>query len=566
MKGVKNYLKNVTKSIGYTAAKVAKDDLMPNVGDFVDSNKEFLATTYSTLKNPKAYVKKQISAFKDSKIYQAIDYGARNVFDDLKTGKFYNKEREDNDSLKFAGSTFNTDNWNDLSEFGIDDDWESNLDKKTAHKDEVTTGDMEIVNSIESSNKAVANTTASAIAAAAESNNKNSRINTAMLYNQNEKLFGGIHQDMSVLNATMDSIHKVVTQALPNIDKNMASYFSEASKDRKEMIAMMKESLEIQRKTAVDQEKLELEKRKKNGKLTWNDINNGGMPDLGAYFGQVKKNIKNQLSKSGMGGMANMMGEDSNMLAAMMTNPLGMVMETITKSLIPAGIKMATKELDKTLSSVFGTLMMKMSNAKNDENNHPLMATLSKFFGIDTSINSKVDTSKYYKGAVPFDGITRKAIVDVIPTYLRRIEAAITKQEEQLYDYKKGSWRSVQSVQAEKKNVHKNFVKQGTNDLISHMQKGIDFVRKGIKSTNEKKEFSEAIWEFQEYVYLNGMPNPKVSPEANNITSYGPYGKFYKYYTEIMTILMNMDFDKNTGRHRQLSALMYANNNFLYHF
>ena len=61
MKGVKNYLKNVTKSIGYTAAKVAKDDLMPNVGDFVDSNKEFLATTYSTLKNPKAYVKKQVS-------------------------------------------------------------------------------------------------------------------------------------------------------------------------------------------------------------------------------------------------------------------------------------------------------------------------------------------------------------------------------------------------------------------------------------------------------------------------------------------------------------------------
>ena len=562
MKGVKNYLKNVTKSIAYTASKVTKDDLMPNVGDFVDSNKEFLVSSYTNIKNPKAYAVKQINAFKDSKVYQAIDYGARNIFDDLKSGKFYNKEREDRDSLKFAGNAFDVDSWDDLSEFGIEGDWENNLDKSN-QKDEITTGDVKIIDSIESSNKAVANTTASAIAAAAESNNKNSRINTGMLYNQNERLFSGMHADISVLNATMDSIHKVVTQALPNIDKNMASYFSEASKDRKEMIAMMKESLEIQRKTAVDQEKLELEKRKKNGKLTWNDINNGGMPDLGAYFGQVKKNIKNQLSKSGMGGMANMMGEDSNMLAAMMTNPLGMVMETITKSLIPAGIKMATKELDKTLSSVFGTLMMKMSNAKNDENSHPLMATLSKFFGIDTSINSKVDTSKYYKGAVPFDGITRKAIVDVIPTYLRRIEAAITKQEEQLYDYKKGSWRSVQSVQAEKKNVHKNFVKQGTNDLISHMQKGIDFVRKGIKSTNEKKEFSEAIWEFQEYVYLNGMPNPKVSPEANNITSYGPYGKFYKYYTEIMTILMNMDFDKNTGRHRQLSALMYANNNVL---
>ena len=64
----------------------------------------------------------------------------------------------------------------------------------------------------------------------------------------------------------------------------MASYFSEASKDRKEMIAMMKESLEIQRKTAVDQEKLELEKRKKNGKLTWNDINNGKLVKQNGNF------------------------------------------------------------------------------------------------------------------------------------------------------------------------------------------------------------------------------------------------------------------------------------------
>ena len=333
MKGVKNYLKNVTKSIAYTASKVAKDDLMPNVGDFVDSNKEFLVSSYTNIRNPKAYAAKQINAFKDSKVYQAIDYGARNIFDDLKSGKFYNKEREDRDSLKFAGNAFDVDSWDDLSEFGIDSDWENNLDKGN-QKDEITTGDVKIIDSIESSNKAVANTTASAIAAA------------------------GMHADISVLNATMDSIHKVVTQALPNIDRNMASYFSEASKDRKEIIAMMKESLEIQRKTAVDQEKIELEKRRKNGKLTWNDINNGGMPDLSAYFGQVKKNIKKQLDKSGMGGMASMMGEDSNMLAAMMSNPLGLVMETITKSLVPAGIKMATKELDKSLSSAFGTFIV----------------------------------------------------------------------------------------------------------------------------------------------------------------------------------------------------------------
>lgn len=562
MKGVTNYLKNVTKSVGYAAAKVAKDDLMPNVGDFIDSNKEFLATTYGNIKNPKQFIKKQVNSFKDSKVYQAIDYGARNVFDDLKTGKFYNKEREDNDSLKFAGGSFNVDSWTDLSEFGIDDDWEEQLNSssKSNKKDEITTGDMEIVNSIESSNKAVANTTASAIAAAADASNKNSRINTGMLYNQNERLFGGMHNDMSVLNATMDSIHKVVTQALPNIDKNMAGYFSEASKDRKEIIAMLKESLDLQKKSAADQEKAELEKRKKSNKVTWNDINSNGMPDLNAYFGQVKKNVKKQLDKS-TGGMFNMMGDDSNMLAAMMSNPLGMVMETITKSIIPAGVKMATKELDETLSNVFATFIGKMDNAKNKDDGNPIWATLSKFLGIDTSINKNVDASKYYKGAVAFDGITRKAIIDVIPTYLRRIEAAITKQEEQLYDYDKASWRTVNSVQAEHKNIRKNAIKSATSETISDMQKGINYITKGFKNSRDKKEFNEAVWQFQEYLYdHNGIINPKVGPEKNDITSYGPYNKFYKYYTEIMTVFMNRDFDLKTGRHRQLSGKMISKN------
>ena len=240
MKGVKNYLKNVTKSIAYASSDIIKQDLMPNVGDFLETNQEFFAAAYSIAKNPKANIKKQVNSFTESKYYEAIDYGARNIFDDLKTGKFYNKEREDNDSLKFAGSSMNIDSWNDLSEFGIDDNWEEQLDNNKSDSDIVTAGDKEIVKSIESSNKAVANTTANAIAAAANMNNKNSRINTGILFNQNERLFGGLHSDISILNATVDSIHKVVSQSLPNLDKNIANYFTEASKDRKELIAMVK--------------------------------------------------------------------------------------------------------------------------------------------------------------------------------------------------------------------------------------------------------------------------------------------------------------------------------------
>ena len=64
-----------------------------------------------------------------------------------------------------------------------------------------------------------------------------------------------------------------------------------------------------------------------------------------------------------------------------------------------------------------------------------------KILGIDTSVNKNIDSSKYYKGAVPFDGITRKSIVEVIPTYLAKILSAISGDSDSVhFDFDKGKW------------------------------------------------------------------------------------------------------------------------------
>ena len=561
MKGVKNYLKNVTKSIAYASSDIIKQDLMPNVGDFLETNQEFFAAAYSIAKNPKANIKKQVNSFTESKYYEAIDYGARNIFDDLKTGKFYNKEREDNDSLKFAGSSMNIDSWNDLSEFGIDDNWEEQLDSNKSDSDIVTAGDKEIVKSIESSNKAVANTTANAIAAAANMNNKNSRINTGILFNQNERLFGGLHSDISILNATVDSIHKVVSQSLPNLDKNIANYFTEASKDRKELIAMVKELIIRQTKSATDLEKEEREKRIKSSKMRWEDINVGGLPDFKAYATAVKGNISKMIN-SATGGAIDMMGEDSNMLAAMMANPLGGLMKTITKNLIPSAVKMATKELDKSLSGVFGSLIGRLGNAKNNEYDHPLLSKIAKIFGVDTSVNDKVDTSKYQKGAVPFDGITRKAIIDVIPTYLRRIEAAISGRQETLYDYDKASWKTVKSVKEEYNNIKKNSIKSASSEILGKMYRALNNIKKGM-TNSDKQDFDKAIEEFQEYLY-NHMegPNPKRGAELNGVYAYN-YPYLYEYWDLIMLAYCNYDYNTKTNKNTDLSTRLNISSNVL---
>ena len=185
MKTVTNYLKNVTKSVIYAAVDVG-NDMMPNVGEFANSNKDFLKSTYAALKNPKTAIKKSITTIQSSKIYQALDYGVKNTFEDLRTGNFYNKEREERDSLKLSGLG-DENEWGDLSDFGIDDDWESSLDKPSK-KDEITTGDLEIINAVEGSSAAGAAATVNAVIKSSEYQVKAARTNTANIYMQNEKV------------------------------------------------------------------------------------------------------------------------------------------------------------------------------------------------------------------------------------------------------------------------------------------------------------------------------------------------------------------------------------------
>jgi hypothetical protein len=326
-----NYLKNVMKSVTYAASDVV-GSYNPAIKEFAETNKEFTTATYAALRNPSQFVRRQVSAIQESKIYKALDYGARNLIEDLRTGNFYNKEREDRDSLKFSGLGDVVDSFDDLSEFGVDDDWEKQLDSKSSHSSEVTAGDMKIVNAIEGSNAAVASATVNAVIRTSENQIKADRANTGMLYIQNEKLFGGLHKDITILGSTMDKMYNLQSASLQNIDKNMSGFFTQEAKLSAERNAILKEMLELQRsvyKSAADREK---EANKSKNRIRWSDINSNGMPNLNAYFEAVKKNINNELATI----MPSGFGEDSNMLATMMTSPLKGIMTFVVDGLIPS--------------------------------------------------------------------------------------------------------------------------------------------------------------------------------------------------------------------------------------
>ena len=541
MKAVNNYLKNVMKSVAYAAADVSSD-YMPNIKEFSDANKEFGTATYAALRNPKQTLKRSVQAIQDSKVYKALDYGARNLTEDLRTGNFYNKARKERDELALSGLDVN---WDDLSEFGVDNNWDKNLESSSSTNQEISAGDKKIVESIEGSNAALASATVNAVVTSSQNEIKNNRANTAMLYMQNEKLLGGLHKDLTILGSTMQQMYKLQSASLQNIDKNMSGFFTQESKLSAERNAILKEMLELQRnvyKSAADREK-EAAGKKKNNRVRWSDINVNGVADINAYFNAVKKNINNELASIMPAGF----GEDSNMLATFMVSPLEGAMKYVVNGIIPATVKAAAKEFDGSISGIFGNIIGELGNARS-KNEGGLLGTIAKFLGISTSVNRNIDTSRYEKGPVPFDGITRKAIIDVIPTHLRRIEAAITGRPEEMFDYKAGRWVKVANVKKQFDDIKKNAVRRATSDLREAMNPGVQAVRKGIDNKSDQDAWDKAIEEFEQFLYENnGRFNPKESASKNGISS-AYYPNLYRHYNKIKTIYKDFDKIESTDR------------------
>ena len=528
MKPVVNYLENLTKSMSYAAIDVSKE-IMPNVGDFLDSNSGFLKATYATLRNPKMALRKSVTAIQESKIYQAVEYGAKNAFEDLRTGNFYNKERDDRDSIKMAGMNADFD---DMSAYGIDDDWESQLNEKPTKKNEVTAGDLQITEAIEKTSSANASATVNAVVASAEYNAKITKATAGNLYLQNERLFGGLHQDLTVVGKTMDSIQNITSTALQNMDKNQSDFFTSQTKLSQERNAMLKELLEMQRnvyKSALDKEKEDRSKDKKK-KNRWEDVQFGGMVDFEAYKEVVMNNINNQIA-----GLVPTLGnENSNMLATFMTSPLKSITTGLIHGLIPAATKVAAKNLDESLSGIFANIMAEFSRMRNSDNK--IAQAIGNIFGVNTSVDKSITTNRYEKGPIPFDGITRKSIIEVIPGYLRRIEAFLSGSNERVYNYETGGWTTIENLKQELRAKDKQYMKNATRDFMKAMN-NFDPITHST-DYNTMKEMKDAVEELQIYMYNHGQAlNTKRTAEENGI-SMSNYPNLYKHYNAIKEFMI----------------------------
>jgi len=504
-----NYLKNVVKSLAFTAAE-SVTSIAPNVSEFAENNKESLQAITNVVFHPTNQVKRAISAVANSKVFEAVGYGYDNLLKDISTGNFYDNQRKEAAVMQAMG----------MDDFDMSgDDWdfgnfEDELNSDTSDANIITAGDKLISQSVEGSVQAATNATLKAVMASGKAGMKNIRLTAGILYQQNEKIYGAMHNDLSTIGGTLKTIFDFQKTTLGNIDKNLASFQTESLKldtERNEILKKQYEFLQEQAKTAKELEAKATEDSKKYRKTNFSDVvSYSGMPNLGEYFEKITKSVGETFGFfTEEGGLLDMLK------AEYLSNPLRTALGWVGKQLIPEDTKEIIGDLDKLVTNIFPSFISLMNRSANNYSNDPITRAIAGWLGLSTGVNDKIDTSKYEKGKVAWDGMTRKAVMEVIPEYLSRIESAITGNEQQLYDYNTGRWRTYSAIQKEEKDLKINTINNNISDLNEKMIEGINnYVNtlaqkdkdSGIseeeirnKSNETNKELRKALDQFNTY-------------------------------------------------------------------
>lgn len=520
-KNIAGYISNLGKSVAYAATDKFKE-LTPASTDFAETNSELFKDIYSSVKNYKTTYTRSMKIFKSSKVYEAGDLLKTSLIEDIQSGKFYNKQRIDKINTKIASSGMG--DFGDLDfDDNIDDNFDDTLDFND-FDDEFSNSDLAMISAIDNSNSSASKAVSMAIAKTGEYVVESQRINNNILYSQNIKAFNMFNSGISDINSNLNTLIRFSNEALSTHIQNTNAYFDETTK-------LMQDQTALLRKIAENTSKSEDENKetKTSSKLTFDDIAGIGTPDLKLYMKNIMNNVSNLSGP--LSSISNIAGEDSNALLALVASPLQEIPKALINKVIPKTIDKSMKALDESVENFFGSLMLKFHDMSNDDD--MIKSTIGKIFGINNYVKG-VDVSKYEKGKVDWDGKSRKALIEVIPTQLSKIVSLLSGDSEKIYDYDKAKFVSAKTLEDIKNKGNKNYVDNATSDMKDVMDQYMN--RMTFNSLDDKQSLLEDIEKIFNKMYNSGKlfkANSKIEDE------YFEYGVSEKNYAAFKAMFKN---------------------------
>ena len=487
------YVKNVTRSVGYVAKESLKE-LNPTIAEFADTNNDTIREMYSAARDFKKNAKSGAQRLAESEYVKIGKETMLNFFDDLRTGNFYNKERSESSAAAAAGLNFD-DDWDIDAEvnFGEDDD----------NSDTLTMSGMDEIGS------KISQANAKATILSADYIVKANKATTKSMMAHNEMMFGKVQTSIAGINSTIASIGQSSLKAASAHYENSTKFYDFMTKQTAEQTGYMKQIYELLN-ARFNPKKTE----RSFGKNAYRDIvGYNGTPDLAAWGKNIKSNFDDMMSLyTSIGGMFT-----PDMVRHMLSSPVSSLMKMGTVGIGKGLFGKDLEKFNKTLGGLFGSAMLKL-NRKASDDPYSIKGMIASLLGIEPSKTKKIDTSKYDKGRTDWTGKDAKALREVIPTQLAQILAALTGKEAKVFDYERGRWVSYSKMQDNLKKDVKGIVDRNTSDIREQFEKYFleDYADKGItKNSKAYRTYQLDQSNFFKYLTMNNSRIPLNETQWN---------------------------------------------------
>lgn len=480
-----SWLANFGKSIGYSAKDVLTE-VAPNTTKITEDAADEIYKLRDFMSDYRAKGKQVDRALNFTELQKQANDIIEGTINDIKTGNFATPKDDfgdlfGSDDLDFDSSDYTTSE--DQNESGVE------VRKLNLSTDAKATAKV----SLEGSNR---------IAETLERSSKAqmmAQVNTAKAIMNTTNNIGMIA--VNKLGASLTETNKRLDQIntnLVNIVKFMNENQSKVNQAHLEYLKSAHEFMKVQ---------MEMYKpSKKKGKTPAMDaFLAGGSFDLPSYLSVVKENYENSSSLAQlqiMLGMGSMMG---NMMGAVggpgsMFRPTQILMNTAMKRLIPKKIQKAITKVDALLPQA---LMGGLSTLSDMRNEGGLKGIIGEIFGAGARRQNSFQLAKYNKGAVPWDGKSKRALEVVIPHYLALIESHTsnikrtkTGHEADYYDYDTGTFKT-------KKQIRESLRTRTSDAFRGAVTESVDFFsEKFATDKNLQEKAKQIMWKhLQPMVY-----------------------------------------------------------------
>ena len=460
------YSKNVLRSAGYVGVEAIKGvnpSLSNLIKESIGATKEMYTTTKDFIKNPTTAIRDYIG---DEAAKAAGDV-KRNILDDIRTGKFYNPDRERSDQNANMSELLGF-NFDDL-DLDVDEDYGED-------KSEKGTPQRSIENLSITQQKLTQASTDTIV--------RNADANTTRTLTQQAKMMGLLNGSLSSINTSILNLHNAIAKPLDAHIQNSTNFY----KTTTELMAKQTSYLENINKLLtqhVNKGTSESERmKKKSGKSTpWQDVMGGGF-DPGAFFGHIKNNL---LEKVLIGQFKDFMDPEAiKMMRASgaFSSPIALISTMVLTNYLQNGpIGDALNRTESIINGGITNTFMKIHNYRKKnkfkrinkrtgkletKNKNPILGFLADIFDIvpDKGLKGSVKGNGVpYKGATQWTGLNDKALQEVIPTQLAQIISLLSGEEVQLYNYNTGKFQRASNIQKQFRKDRKTNITNTTDEL-----------------------------------------------------------------------------------------------------